>query len=169
MDLKLSLLRQGHRGPQVKLLQSKLEQLGYEPGPIDGVFGRQTLVAVKAFQEAFGLAPDGLAGKNTLTELNGATEESDFDFTDDDMEEGEDEVFSSMPSLSLGSEGDEVAQLQGDLMALGYEVQVSGLFDDMTQMAVQSFQLNYSLEPTGEASGDVYAALEAAKAMQGIA
>lgn len=167
MDLKPGLLRRGQRGPQVKLLQAKLEQLGYDPGPQDGIFGAKTLVAVKAFQEAFGLSPDGMAGKNTIAELNNATDTPDFDFTEDDIEEGDDE-FAAMPTLALGSEGDEVAQLQGDLMVLGYAVEVTGVFDDMTQAAVQQIQYSYGLEATGEAGADFYAALDAVKAMQGV-
>lgn len=51
-------------------LQQRLELLGYDPGPIDGVPGRRTIAAVKAFQEDAGLTVDGIVGPKTLAALN---------------------------------------------------------------------------------------------------
>jgi hypothetical protein len=39
--------------------QNVLKTLGYNPGPIDGVFGPKTLNAIKAFQTDNGMSPDG--------------------------------------------------------------------------------------------------------------
>jgi g-D-glutamyl-meso-diaminopimelate peptidase len=55
----------GSRGPNVKLIQSLLAQIGYNPGPVDGIFGQQTLQAVIAFQRGNGLMPDGIVGPAT--------------------------------------------------------------------------------------------------------
>jgi len=44
----------------VSNIQRALKQEGYNPGPIDGVFGRQTQVAVRNFQQAKGLPTGGL-------------------------------------------------------------------------------------------------------------
>ena len=64
-----SMLRQGARGPEVEQLQSKLSQLGYNPGRADGIFGRRTLAAVRGFQRAQGLSADGIVGPNTRAAL----------------------------------------------------------------------------------------------------
>ncbi len=50
----------GSTGPYVKLVQSLLRNLGYNPGPVNGVFGPQTRQAVISFQLACGMVPDGL-------------------------------------------------------------------------------------------------------------
>jgi peptidoglycan hydrolase-like protein with peptidoglycan-binding domain len=50
-------------------VQSRLKELGYEPGPIDGIFGAKTLAAVKAFQHEAGLLSFGIVGNNTLAAL----------------------------------------------------------------------------------------------------
>lgn len=50
-------------------VQTRLKELGYDPGPIDGVRGRLTITAVKAFQAATGLTPDGLIGHLTAERL----------------------------------------------------------------------------------------------------
>ncbi|HEY8499941.1 MAG TPA: M14 family metallopeptidase [Clostridia bacterium] len=53
------------RGPYVKLVQSLLARIGYNPGPADGVFGQQTQRAVISFQRDNGLTPDGIVGPIT--------------------------------------------------------------------------------------------------------
>ena len=50
-------------------LQLMLDALGYNPGPIDGIYGPQTSAAVTAFQMAHNLSPDGQCGKYTKTEI----------------------------------------------------------------------------------------------------
>lgn len=52
-----------------KGVQARLANLGYRPGPIDGVFGPLTIRAIKAFQTALGLKVDGLVGNQTRTAL----------------------------------------------------------------------------------------------------
>ena len=41
-------------------IQSALEQLGFEPGPKDGIIGRQTRRAIKRYQLRNGLEPTGI-------------------------------------------------------------------------------------------------------------
>lgn len=66
------VLRKGDRGQAVKELQEALKSLGYDPGPIDGVFGPRTEAAVKAFQRAAGIAVDGIVGPVTWSKLDAA-------------------------------------------------------------------------------------------------
>lgn len=49
----------------VALVQMRLFRLGYDPGPIDGIFGNLTASAVKTFQERNGLISDGVVGPDT--------------------------------------------------------------------------------------------------------
>ncbi|WP_294105519.1 peptidoglycan-binding protein [Thiolapillus sp.] len=49
--------------------QQLLTDLGYDPGPIDGDYGRRTAAAVKAFQKMQGLTVDGWVSKNLLDTL----------------------------------------------------------------------------------------------------
>lgn len=66
-------LKYGSAGDDVEKLQNALIEAGYDVGSTgaDGVFGKNTLAAVKAYQEANGLAVDGIAGKNTQGLLYG--------------------------------------------------------------------------------------------------
>ena len=54
------------RGDEVKQIQTKLKRWGYYNGNVDGIFGSQTLEAVKYFQRKNGLTVDGIAGPATL-------------------------------------------------------------------------------------------------------
>lgn len=71
-------------GAKVKTLQSHLDKLGYSLS-VDGIYGKATENAVKAFQLANGLVVDGVAGKATLSllearvmKLNKPKEEEDM-------------------------------------------------------------------------------------------
>ncbi|MEL4106353.1 M14 family metallopeptidase [Oscillospiraceae bacterium WX1] len=55
----------GSTGPNVKLIQSLLNRIGYDAGPVDGNFGSRTKQAVAAFQRNNGLTPDGIVGPRT--------------------------------------------------------------------------------------------------------
>ncbi|HHY90978.1 MAG TPA: LysM peptidoglycan-binding domain-containing protein [Clostridiales bacterium] len=58
-------LRLGDRGSDVMEIQALLRKIGYDPGPIDGIFGTRTMQAVMQFQRDNGLAADGIIGPMT--------------------------------------------------------------------------------------------------------
>ena len=49
--------------------QLKLKELGYEVGKVDGIYGKNTAAATKAFQKNNGLTEDGYAGKDTINKM----------------------------------------------------------------------------------------------------
>ena len=61
-----ALSKYGSRGQEVTTIQTKLKRWGYYNGNIDGIYGSQTLAAVKWFQSKNGLVVDGIAGTKTL-------------------------------------------------------------------------------------------------------
>ncbi len=68
----MSVLRQGSSGPAVKDLQQRLQDLGFDPKGVDGVFGPGTAAAVIAFQQSKGLPADGIVGPLTMAALQSA-------------------------------------------------------------------------------------------------
>lgn len=62
-------LRFGDRSPAVTQLQQKLREQGFDPGPVNGIYGVQTEEAVKEFQNTNGIRTDGIAGSQTLAKL----------------------------------------------------------------------------------------------------
>ena len=63
------IVRIGSQGQSVKDAQSALKKAGFDPGAIDGIFGRQTQAAVMKFQQSKKLAADGVVGAKTWTAL----------------------------------------------------------------------------------------------------
>ena len=55
----------------VSRVQGRLAELGYEPGPIDGLIGRKTRGAVRRFQEDAGLPANGRITETVLARLEG--------------------------------------------------------------------------------------------------
>jgi putative chitinase len=65
----MTTLKEGMKGQDVELLQQRLKDLGFNPGNIDGDFGRGTEAAVINFQRSKGLIADGIVGPITLGAL----------------------------------------------------------------------------------------------------
>ena len=81
------MLRMGSSGDDVARLQTRLTAAGFDAGGADGVFGPKTEAALKAFQEANGLAVDGIAGPATngkLAELQAAALDKLSNVADDE-------------------------------------------------------------------------------------
>lgn len=64
-----ALSKYGSRGEEVRQIQTKLKRWGYYSGNVDGIYGSQTLAAVKWFQSKNGLSVDGIAGPKTLAAM----------------------------------------------------------------------------------------------------
>lgn len=56
-------------GDDVRQLQERLLEMGYDVGRTDGAYGARTARAVSAFQREIGLYPDGNCGPQTLAAL----------------------------------------------------------------------------------------------------
>lgn len=70
--LVVMVMRNGARGDAVRELQRLLVAAGYDPGPVDGIFGPLTDAAVRQFQRNMGLRDDGLVGATTWVALKQA-------------------------------------------------------------------------------------------------
>ncbi len=57
------------RGDDVAALQSRLTEMGFDCGRVDGIYGPRTELAVKDFQKSVGAAVDGKCGPATIIAL----------------------------------------------------------------------------------------------------
>ena len=71
-----TLSKYGSRGSEVTQIQTKLKRWGYYSGSVDGIYGTQTVNAVKYFQRKNGLTADGIAGPATLKAMGIMTSSS---------------------------------------------------------------------------------------------
>lgn len=58
-------------GDDVVALQTRLAELGFTPGKVDGLHGPNTDAALRAFQAAVGMTPDGTVGPETMRAFAG--------------------------------------------------------------------------------------------------
>ena len=124
------LLKKGSTGEAVRQLQQALEDLGYDPGAVDGRFGSMTESAVKAFQADRGLDVDGIVGEITWLNI--------------------DEADTSNPTIRKGSTGNPVRRAQKRLTLAGYDVGgVDGIFGAATEAGVKRFQGDQHLAVDG--------------------
>ena len=82
-----TLSKYGSRGDEVIQIQTKLKRWGYYNGAIDGIYGSQTLAAVRWFQSKNGLTVDGIAGPKTLAAMgiNNASNNSGGGYSNSDL------------------------------------------------------------------------------------
>ncbi len=146
-------LRIGSRNIYVKELQIKLDELGFYEGPADGIFGKNTETAVKAFQAAYGLNPDGVVGPATWRAIEEA------------LPEYKPPQGNAYPTLRPGSNGEYVWLLQNKLRQVGYYNGINdGFYGDSTEMAVREFQKDYGLTADGIVGPKTWVALDKAVA-----
>ena len=70
-------LKKGLKGDDVAELQKRLNELGFDAGKEDGIFGKKTRKALKAFEKEYGLTVDGIFSESDnlkLAEVLGLTE-----------------------------------------------------------------------------------------------
>ncbi len=141
------VLRQGMRGADVERLQQLLAAEGLDPGPVDGIFGRRTDRAVRAFQRDHGLTVDGIVGSATRGALRRVAP-------------AEGPVFDRI--LRKGSIGNDVRAVQSMLKAAGFDPgPVDAVFGGKTLLAVLAFQEANGLSVDGLVGPKTLAALGA--------
>ena len=139
------VMERGSKGAQVVKLQTRLKELGYYTGEIDGKYGPQTAIAVSKYQQDNKLKVDGKVGTQTLVSLQLGWNDAPVTLPDDPVVP---EVFTdtAMPSqMSSGSKGNCVIKLQQALQAEGlYTDTVDGYYGDSTKIAVMEYQDKYN-------------------------
>jgi peptidoglycan hydrolase-like protein with peptidoglycan-binding domain len=156
-------LRRGHRGSDVTQLQKRLNELGFNCGKADGIFGSGTERAIINFQKSKGLKADGIAGPKTLGALF-STGGSTGGNTPPQNEQSGNSTASR--TLRRGHRGSDVTQLQKRLNELGFNCgKADGIFGSGTHNAVVAFQRANGLVQDGIVGKNTIAKLFSDKAI----
>ena len=149
-------LKLGSRGSAVSELQAALKLLGFYAETVDGIFSQSTAIAVSQFQEAAGLAADGIVGQDTWNRLfpvaGSAIENpiANVPVTADNSEINPQAQPTNFPVLRRRMRGPAVRDLQERLRAKGFlRVSADGVFGPETQAAVKAAQRQYQLPADG--------------------
>lgn len=155
-------LRRGSSGPDVVVIQTALNRIAqnYPAIPkvpsVDGIFGSRTEASVIAFQEIFGLTPDGIVGPGTWYELvrlyTAVTSLSEL------RSQGQQFYainWSPPNGLAVGDSGEKVRLLQYMLSVLSEYIpeipplSIDGIYGPATRSAVLAAQRRFRLPETG--------------------
>ena len=137
----------GSTGPEVYKIQSRLKELGYAVGPLDGKFGKKTLAAVRCFQDLNGLPVDGKVGPKTSEALFGSDPVKYYKKT-------------TYTKLRRGDSGADVKKLQQKLAELSlYTGAITGYFNYATYTAVCDYQNIHGLKVDGIAGQQTLSSL----------
>lgn len=149
-------LRQGSSGPNVLLMQQRLNISGSAYTAIntlaeDSSFGTNTASAVRRFQKQFGLTPDGVIGSNTWHTI--------LTVSDNVSVKTPNMVSTRYPgsTVQFGSSGDDVRFIQSYMNRIGEVnrdgfpyVTVDGQFGAQTRQLVVAYQTKYGLTADGK-------------------
>lgn len=132
----LDNIKMGDTGANVAVLQQLLKDIGYYSDEIDGYFGVSTKNALLEMDEDYGeivsinISPIGALGNTSISELENL------------VLVARRELEESVPSknLGLGATGSDVLSLQKALQRLGFDVDLTEVFDEKTQAAIIEFQ-----------------------------
>ena len=145
----VATLNQGAASDGVRELQTRLKELGYYTGAINGIYDSATTTAVMAFQTSRNLTADGEAGTATLNAL--------YDYN----------AVVTYTTLRQGNSGTKVRTLQQQLYDLGYYTgAVDGSYGHDTAEAVRAFQSRNGLRVSGIADNETQTVLYSANALE---
>ena len=120
----------GEANDDIKVLQQRLKDLGYLTTTPDGVYGSDTVAAVKRFQERNGLIADGYLGNMTRSIL--ISDSAQYN------------------TIAIGDSGNDVTHMQQRLVSLGYMKSATGYFGASTEQALKNFQSRNGLSADGK-------------------
>lgn len=161
-------LKLGDRGQEVVILQNRLNQLNFNCGKADGIFGYATYTAVVAFQKKNGLVPDGIVGPKTLAALFNDGVSTGENPSKSSPEEEPSRGTSISRTLRLGDRGEDVAALQRRLNELKFNCgKVDGIFGIATLNAVKAFQKANGLTVDGIVGKNTIAKLYSSDVVSG--
>ena len=139
-------------------VQSALAVRGYYGGRVDGKFGSRTKNAIVSFQRDHSLRQDGAPSVRLLSQIllsaSATPQEVPVPGTKvAAVETTRVETTRIRSSNGTNRPSDLVARIQAGLKSYGYEeLAVDGKPGRKTRSAIQSFQLDYGMKITGEAS-----------------
>lgn len=155
-------LRRGDSGEDVRTIQRQLNRIGRNYPAIpqipvtNGIFDFSTEAAVRAFQQIFNLAVDGIVGKATWYKIKytyNAIKGLGELYGEGVSLSEVDRIFAT--ELDEGDSGNQVRVVQYYLAVVSFfdpeipQVYIDGEFDQNTVQGVKAFQSKYGLEPTG--------------------
>lgn len=147
---------EGNRGDVISDMQQRLKAAGSLKGDIDGVYGGDTVKAVKDFQKSRGFPVSGAIDEVTYSALREISAGTPAPV-----------VSSGGESYGVGDRGSDVKTIQRKLKRLGYlDGEADGIYGGQTEDAVTAFQKEQGISVTGGVNGETRTKLNEAYVAQ---
>ncbi len=142
---------EGNRGDVITDVQVRLKKAGFLKGDIDGVYGVETVKAVKALQKAYDFPESGIIDEVTYEALQNVDLEAAAKEVKEIKEAPKVEARQKhRGKYDVGDRGSEVTELQRKLKRLGYlDGEADGIYGQQTASAVKLFQKEEKLTANG--------------------
>ncbi|GAE29903.1 peptidoglycan recognition protein family protein [Halalkalibacter hemicellulosilyticus] len=156
-----TILSIGDQGSDVKEIQQRLDELGFNPGPLDGIYGSQTEDAVIRFQRTAAIKVDGVVGPQTREQLDRFEHKderelaSPTDEPDENSTMYEEESRRLLRLLRPMMRGEDVREVQEKVGAVP-----DGLYGPETERRVQAFQRDQNILVDGIVGPQTWRALD---------
>ncbi len=150
--LPLGGMQPVRRGPGVVQAQKLLRRHGF-PIQVDGIYGPNTVAAVRAFQRVHGLGADGIVGPETSRALHRKAPAARLVR----------ELRLQRPPLT----GRDVFMIQRALRRAGHRVAIDGHYGPETAVAVRRFQRRHGLPPDGVVGPQTWAVISRVRQADG--
>ncbi|WP_366655630.1 peptidoglycan-binding domain-containing protein [Fodinicurvata sp. EGI_FJ10296] len=139
----------------VMAIQTRLNRLGYDAGPEDGLMGSRTRSAIEAYQDDQGLLVTGEPSQSLLNHISESVEER-FGSVEEPEEEPEDDTSTD------DDEADMIAAIQSELRQRDYRIPaVSGEMNQATRDAIRDYERDRGYLVTGRATSELLEDLRA--------
>lgn len=152
LALLVAIPAKGDDPEHIAAAQQALQEMGYDPGPVDGAMGDNTRRALEAFQQEFGLAVDDRIDDALLDRLR-----------------AEAALDSASPERRLARKGllrSYTRAVQDGLHDLGFDPgPVDGMVGPLTRKAVRAFQAEADADVTGIISPQLLQAINHARGL----
>jgi peptidoglycan hydrolase-like protein with peptidoglycan-binding domain len=140
-------------------IQRELSRRGFYDGPMDGLYGPKTDAAIRDFEQMFGLKPSAQPNEALLQAILRSATKAGKGVTGT--------VGSSGPrtenAVEPAASSQRVIALQRALAEFGYgQIRPNGIVDADTQRAIERFERERRMPPTGQVSDRVIRELAAA-------
>ncbi len=139
----------------VERIQQGLNDLGYDAGPQDGLFGGTTATAIRRYQRRHDLSVTGQPSRFLLDHILARLETVSTEQSsppDDGRETSSTRPATAEAATASRADNDLVTDIQEQLRRLGHDVRLSGRLDRDTVAAIRAYQEDRNLLVTGEAS-----------------
>jgi peptidoglycan hydrolase-like protein with peptidoglycan-binding domain len=145
---------------RVRQVQTSLKEHGFDPGPIDGVMGPKTMMALRNFQSGQGLTSSGMIDEPTMNalEINSQSRQQA-----NQMPQAVPRTEQAPGNIGVGPTAfdlEDVRQAQMALRNRGFDPgEMNGMISSQTQEAIREFQRAHNIPVTGRLDQQTQAAL----------